>query len=176
MARGDPPLLRARGLGRQREVVREAVGTTPGRDGLRRVSASPPARTIEWARSSLGKHARVLRIEPMPLASHTNHRLVVQTGNGAQSAFVLRRYTDEERLMDDPWYVPRDEVLALQTLESVDLPVSRLVVADTDAVECDVPTLLVTWLPGSPPDTPGDVASVVRQMAAALHEIHATEA
>lgn len=112
----------------------------------------------------------------MPQASHMNHRLVVQTASSTQLAFVLRRYTDEERLVGDPWYVPRDEVMALQTLESVDLPVPRLVAADTDAVECDVATLLVTWLPGSPPEPPGDVDSIVERIPTALRAIHATEA
>lgn len=74
------------------------------------MNAPPPAETMEWARASVSPKARVIQVESMPNASHSNHHLVVETAAGNELDLVLRRYTDAARLGQDPWYAPRDEV------------------------------------------------------------------
>lgn len=119
--------------------------------------------------------ASVVRMEPMPDASHSNHHLVIETGAGNELDLVLRRYTDAARLGEDPWYAPFDEVQALGTIEPLELPVPRLIAADVEPTVCDVPTLLVTWMTGLPPETPENLERFVRQLAQPLPAIHSAE-
>ena len=119
--------------------------------------------------------ARVIRVESMADASHANHHLVVETAAGTELDLVLRRYTDAERLEEDRWYAPRDEVGALRTLEPLELPVPRLIAADVEPAVCDVPALLVTWMPGSPSGTPEDLERFVTRLAEPLPAIHGAD-
>jgi len=128
-----------------------------------------PPQTLAWVEREVGW---VRDIQPMPEASHTNHRLVIATSGEAGLEVVMRRYTDAERLGTDPWYTPTHEELALRTLEPVDLPVPRLVCVDLDPTECDVPTLVLTYLPGSSPRRPDTLDAFVRQLAEPLPAIH----
>lgn len=139
------------------------------------MNAQPPAEAVEWARSSVNQAARVVRVESMPDASHANHRLVIETAAGTELDLVLRRYTDAERLGEDPWYAPRDEVEALRTLEPLALPVPRLIAADVGPAVCDVPALLVTWMPGSAPEVPEDPEVFVMRLAEPLPAIHGAD-
>jgi aminoglycoside phosphotransferase (APT) family kinase protein len=47
------------------------------------------------------------------------------------------------------------------------------VAADVDGAACQVPTLLITRLPGSPPDPPEDRRSFLTELASAMAAIHA---
>lgn len=134
-----------------------------------------PGETLSWVRTTLGRGARVLGVESMAPASHTNHRLAVETPAGVRADLLLRRFTDGERLASDPWYEPAAEVRALRALEPTDLPVPELLGADAEASACEVPTLLLTWLPGNPPGEPRDLAAFARELAAPLPAIHAVD-
>jgi aminoglycoside phosphotransferase (APT) family kinase protein len=131
-----------------------------------------PEATLDWVRSVIGHGSTIVAIEPMPEASHTNHRVTVATGKVVRAELVVRRYTNEELRAGDPWYVPADEVAVLEALERLNLPVPRLLAADVDAIACDVPTLLVAWLPGRPEDRPADRDAFVRAVAEPLHVFH----
>jgi aminoglycoside phosphotransferase (APT) family kinase protein len=136
------------------------------------MSEGVPPGTLSWAASALGSGTRILRIESMPEASHTNHHLVAETPAGSRVDAVLRRFTDRERLRTDPWYLPGQEAASLATLAHVDLPVPRLLAADLGAVACDVPTLVLSWLPGEPPERPRDLDRFVDGLARPLSTIH----
>jgi len=107
--------------------------------------------------------------EPLAESSHSNHRVHVDGGE----QLLLRRFTDDER-RDDPWYVAVDEVAALAALEGLGVPVPRLVEADAGGSECDVPTLLLTWLDGVAGDAepPRDRSAFTRGLAEHLPAIH----
>jgi len=134
-----------------------------------------PERTVEWLRSVLGSTARVHEIATLPDTSHTNHRLRIQSPEGAELELLLRRYTDVELLASDPWHSPTDEVAALRALEHADLPVPRLIAEDASGDLCEVPTLLLTWVPGHPPGTPDDLDAFARRLAEPLPAIHAVD-
>jgi len=85
-----------------------------------------PPETVAWVEREVGE---IRRIEVMPDASHTNHRLELGSSSGATFHAVLRRYTDGEARTDDPWYVPADEVTALRTLEVTDRGVAVAILA-----------------------------------------------
>jgi aminoglycoside phosphotransferase (APT) family kinase protein len=135
-----------------------------------------PDRTLAWVRSALGSGSHVRTIDPLPAASHTNHRIHVETSGGSDLDLLLRRYTDAERLASDPWYSPADEVSALRAIAHIELPVPRLVAADMLAEVCDVPTLLLSWLPGETLETSADLDEFVRGLAEPLPSIHAIDA
>jgi len=108
----------------------------------------------------------------MPKASHTNHHVLLETRTGVEVNVVVRRFTDAGRLATDPWYVPSAEVDALRTIASLDLPAPHLLDADLEPSACDVPTLLLTWLPGSAPERPADLEGFARTMAEPLPLVH----
>jgi aminoglycoside phosphotransferase (APT) family kinase protein len=92
---------------------------------------------------------------------------------GRHRTFALRLFDDPRRLLEDPWYRPDAEVMALAVAGSVDAPTPELVAADTDGSEAGVPALLTTLLPGRPVRRPQDVDRFLRQTATGLAGIHA---
>lgn len=102
-----------------------------------------PEATLRWIARVVDGRRFEIAAEPLPDTSHENHR--VSVGDGTE--LLLRRFADPDRATD-PWYTPHGEVAALEALAGRSLPVPELIAADIDAVECDVPALLVTWLPG----------------------------
>jgi aminoglycoside phosphotransferase (APT) family kinase protein len=134
-----------------------------------------PPETLSWVSKTLGRGTRVLKVIEMSPASHTNHRLRVDTAGGAEIDLLLRRFTDRERLASDPWYQPVPEVDALRAIAPLHVSVPALVAEDIDAAACDVPALLLTWLPGQTPVDPGDMATFVRGLAEPLPTVHAAQ-
>ena len=126
----------------------------------------PPA-TRRWLERELG--VDIVEIEArFGDASHANHRV-----RAGEVDLLVRRFRDDERLADDPWYTPEDEIAALEALAGCDAPVPRLVAADPDAHTCERPTLVLTWMPGRPPGKVGDREAFVRALAEPLPAIHA---
>jgi aminoglycoside phosphotransferase (APT) family kinase protein len=128
-----------------------------------------PERTRRWLVDAIGTEDVETAPEPLADTSHTNHRVWI---GAEQRALLLRRFTDDE-LRADPWYSAVDEAAVLTSLAASGAPVPELVAADLDAVATDVPTLLVSWLPGSVPSALDqlDVDELVRYLPA----IHACE-
>jgi aminoglycoside phosphotransferase (APT) family kinase protein len=63
----------------------------------------------------------------------------------------------------------------LDLLSRSSVPAPRVVAADPEAAVCDVPTLLLTRLPGRPPGLPRDMGTFLAQLAEALPPIHAID-
>jgi aminoglycoside phosphotransferase (APT) family kinase protein len=106
-------------------------------------------RTVAWAVRALGA-SEAVDVRLLHVGSTAVHILRVSLRGGAETDFILRRFVDGQRLHSDPWYVPRHEATALELLETVSVPTPRLVAADVDASDCEVPTLLTTCVPGRP--------------------------
>jgi aminoglycoside phosphotransferase (APT) family kinase protein len=104
---------------------------------------------------------------PLPETSHTNHR--VRAGG---RELLLRRFTDAELLATDRWYSPADEVAALEAVHGRGVAVPELIAADVSASVCDVPALLVSWLPGAQPPPSMDRSAFAHGLAAPLPVIH----
>jgi aminoglycoside phosphotransferase (APT) family kinase protein len=134
-----------------------------------------PTPTMAWLAEQLGPGVEVTEVTPLPPASHTNHRVRGRTVGGAELDVLLRRFTADGRLHADPWYEPAAEAHALAALETLGAPaVPRLIAGDVDAEVCDVPALLLTWVPGDAPTMPpADVVPFVHELAAPLPAIHA---
>ena len=74
---------------------------------------------------------------------------------------------------EDPDFTAAREASVLELLSDTPVPAPRLVAADPEGTVWDVPTLLITRLPGSPPGLPRDMATFLAQLAEALPPIHA---
>lgn len=87
---------------------------------------------------------------------------------------VLRRHLLLSWLQIEPDLVEK-EARNLQLLDRAGLDAPRLVAADPDGAECDVPALLMTRMPGHLDLEPKDLEPWLRHMAELLPPIHAIE-
>ncbi len=89
---------------------------------------------------------------------HLNHALTVVDGDGWVHRLVLRRWARPDWDRDDPDYTASREMTILELLRPTPVPAPVLVGADIEGTECEVPTLLLTRLPGHSPSA-ADVAA-----------------
>ncbi len=132
-----------------------------------------PENTRRWVEARTG--GRIERLRCIRRKSTEVHAVHVRTPSGATLALAIRRFVDAYGLATDPWYQPANEAYVLQTLEPTPVPAPRLLAADIDAQECDVPTLLTELVPGrngfrAVPR--GDLGPWLLQMAEAVVSIH----
>ena len=128
---------------------------------------------VAWIERAMGPGSRVTRIEALPDSATAKHRFDVTLVDGSTRRLLLRRFHDAQRLARDPWYVPAHEALALRLLADAAIPAPRLHAEDLEAAICDVPGLLVTWLPGEPGWRAGDLEIYLARAADVLVAIHA---
>ena len=138
--------------------------------------AMPPRPALDWVTRAVGPRAAVIAVKPLTGgASHGNHIVRVRDGGGQELDLVLRRWVRPDWRETDPQFTPEQEASTLRLLSSSSVPAPRLVAADPDATECDVPAILTTLAPGSRLTLPADMLAVVRQLAEALPAIHAID-
>jgi aminoglycoside phosphotransferase (APT) family kinase protein len=142
-------------------------------DPLRR---SPPDYTLRWAAETIGPGSRIGSLRRLTHGSwHADHALTIIDAGGVAHRLVLRRWARPEWPHEDPDFTPAREATVLELLVDTPVPAPRLVAADPDGAVCDVPTLLVTRLSGSPPGLPRDIETFLAQLAEALPAIHAID-
>jgi aminoglycoside phosphotransferase (APT) family kinase protein len=136
----------------------------------------PPDVALRWAANAVGRGARIISVRRLAKGGwHANHALVVVDRRGASHRLVLRRWARAEWAVEDPDFTAAREVTALELLASSPVPVPRVVAADLKGTVCDVPTLLLTRLPGRAPGIPADMDGFQGQLAEALRAIHAVD-
>jgi aminoglycoside phosphotransferase (APT) family kinase protein len=150
----------------------------PGTDAVtvqRLLRRRPPAAALRWAAAALGPGSRVVAVRQLSSAWLANHALDVVDPAGRRHRLVLRRWARPGWEVEDPDFTAAREAAILDLLAATPVPAPELVAADPDAVACDVPALLLTHLPGGPPDLGGDPSRLVEGLAAALPAIHAVD-
>jgi aminoglycoside phosphotransferase (APT) family kinase protein len=133
----------------------------------------PPAAALGWAAAAFGPGSRVTAVQPLASAWLANHAVEVADGAGRGHRVVLRRWARPGWDEEDPDFTAAREAAILELLAPTPVPAPALVAADPDAAVCDVPALLLSFLPGGPPDLRGDLGRLVEGLAAALPPIHA---
>jgi aminoglycoside phosphotransferase (APT) family kinase protein len=133
----------------------------------------PPAAALRWAAAPFGPGSRVVAARSLSSAWLANHAVDVATQAGTVHRVVLRRWARPGWDEEDPDFNAAREAAVLELLAPTPVPAPELVAADHDAAVCDVPALLLTYLPGGPPDLRGDPDRLVEGLAAALPPIHA---
>jgi aminoglycoside phosphotransferase (APT) family kinase protein len=133
----------------------------------------PPAAALRWAAAPFGPGSRVTAVRSLSSAWLANHAVDVVDAAGATHRLVLRRWARPGWDVEDPDFTAAREAAILDLLAPTPVPAPELVAADPDAAACDVPALLITRLPGGPPDPHADPAALLDGLAAALPIIHA---
>jgi aminoglycoside phosphotransferase (APT) family kinase protein len=133
----------------------------------------PPAAALAWAAAPFGPGSRVVSVRPLSSAWLANHAVEVADAAGAVHRVVLRRWARPGWDEEDPDFTAAREAAILDLLAPTPVPAPSLVAADPDADICDVPALLLSLLPGGPPDLSSDPGRLVDGLAAALPPIHA---
>ena len=133
----------------------------------------PPAAALSWAAGQFGPGSRVVSVRPLPSAWLANHAVEVADAAGALHRVVLRRWARPGWAEEDPDFTAAREAAILDLLAPTPVPAPTVVAADPGAAACDVPALLLTLLPGGPPDPRADPGRLVEGLAAALPPIHA---
>jgi aminoglycoside phosphotransferase (APT) family kinase protein len=128
-------------------------------------SQALPAASLRWAEAQAG--ARTLAALPLESSWLANHLLVLADGR----ELVLRRWARPGWDDDDPDLNAGREALVLGRLDETAVPAPKLVAADVDATECDVPALLITRVPGAPFEGRPPIGPLL----AVLEEIHAIQ-
>jgi hypothetical protein len=118
-----------------------------------------PKNLVGWVARTMGPGSRIQVVRRLPMGSwHLNHALTVVDGDGRVHRLVLRRWARLGWDRDDPDYTAAREMTILELLRPTPVPAPVLVGADIEGDECEVPTLLLTRLPGHPP-TAADMAA-----------------
>jgi len=133
----------------------------------------PPPAALAWAAAAFGRGSRVVAVRSLSSAWLANHAVDVVDGAGTTHRLVLRRWARPGWEVDDPDFDAAREAAILDLLAPTPVPAPELVAADPGAAACDVPALLITRLPGGPPDLSSDPVALVEGLAAALPVIHA---
>lgn len=126
---------------------------------------SVPVASLRWAEAQAG--ARVVAALPLQSNWLANHILVLEDGR----ELVLRRWARPGWEIDDPDLTAAREALVLERLADTPVPAPELVAADPEAASCDVPTLLMTRVPGAEFDGRPPLGPLL----AALADIHAVD-
>ena len=138
------------------------------------VQSPPTEEALAWVQAALGSGTRVTAMRR--LAGGTSsavHGLTCRDAAGNETALVLRRFTLQKWLDEEPDLAPR-EANVLKHLEGNAVPAPRLVAVDSWGEACDVPAVLMTKLPGRIELAPADLDDWLLQMAttaAAIHDI-----
>jgi aminoglycoside phosphotransferase (APT) family kinase protein len=136
----------------------------------------PPARALRWAADAIGPGSRIASVRAIRVGRwHANHALDVVDADGTRHRLVLRRWARPEWAVDDPDFTAAREAVVLELLSGSPVPAPRLVAADPEGAACDVPTLLLTRLSGSPPGLSRDLRPFLTQLAEALVPVHALD-
>ena len=139
------------------------------------VREGPPPAAVHWALRSVDPGGRILAVEPLDGGvSHANHAIRIET-RGAIREVVLRRWVRDCPQEEETGFSAEQEAATYDLLAASVVPAPRLLAADLDARECDVPALLLTREPGAAPTAPDDMRSFLGQLAAALPAIHAVD-
>ncbi|WP_020576645.1 phosphotransferase family protein [Actinopolymorpha alba] len=137
--------------------------------------APPPSEaTLLWVREAVGQGSIIVSVRLMSVHSTTLHAVDVMSATGVVHQLALRRFHRVDRLQTDPWYVPANEATVLGLLGSTVVPAPRLLAADTGPTMCDLPTLLTTRVPGTPPGATESPAYLTT-LAEMLGVIHAVD-
>jgi aminoglycoside phosphotransferase (APT) family kinase protein len=119
--------------------------------------------------------ARLSSVEPLGGGqSHANHVLRFDVA-GSMVEVVLRRWVRPDWHETDPEFSPAQEAATYGLLASSAVPAPRLLAADVEARDCDVPAILLTRAAGLRVLRTRDRRPFLAQLASALPLVHAVD-
>ncbi len=133
---------------------------------------APDAATLAWAERMAGG-ARCLGTRALAGGQATAvHRLELLRADGSLLGLVLKRFVNAAWLAREPDLAAR-EADVLRALAATALPVPELAGVDAHGTETDVPTVLMTLVPGQLLAGPTALERHLDTLAGGLTELHA---
>ena len=152
-------------------VLPPAHGYRDDRATRRLLRSRPPTPALAWVESALG--GRITSVRPIRGGmSSAVHALGVELGSGATARVVLRRHVRAEVVDEEPEIAGREAAI-LAFLGRVELPTPLLLAVDPGGDQADVPSLLMSMLPGRVDWSPAGMDSWLRRLAEPLPILHA---
>lgn len=99
------------------------------------------------------------------------HRITLRSGHGSETRIVLRQFVDREWLAREPYLAER-ESRVLQLLERSAVPAPRLIAVDADGSRTGHPSVLMSFLDGTPQLAVSDPERWLRGLVTTMLEIH----
>ncbi len=131
--------------------------------------------SVEWVKAQFSETAEILDVRPLKGGtSSTLFELSVQENN-EQLFYVLRLFHKADWLAKEP-DLAKHEAASLQYAESAGLPVPQLIAYDETGDNSGVPAVVMTKMPGTVILQPSNDERWIDQLAAALAELHQTQA
>lgn len=152
---------------------------TPGPPVAARLARRPPDPTLAWLREELEPRGRITRVVALRGGiSHANHAVTLAAADGAELRVVLRRWVRPDWRASDPAFTPEQEVATYALLAASGVPAPRVLAADEAGARADVPAVVLSLVPGRPPNLAapaGGRERLVRELARPLPLLHAIE-
>lgn len=126
-----------------------------------------------WIEDATG--GRVTSVAVLPGATSSVLHAVEVESDGHPRSLVLRRFTDESWVRQEPDVAVR-EAASVQHATRAGLPAPELVATDRDGSHCGVPATLVSRLPGSVVLQPANWHEWLQELARAASQIHRVDA
>ena len=132
-----------------------------------------PDNVRRWIEEATG--GRVTSAAVIPGATSSLLHAVEVESDGSQRSLVLRRFTNEDWVRQEPDVAAR-EAASVQHAANAGLPVPELVACDADGSYCGAPATLVTMLRGEVVLRPENWTEWLQCLAHAAAQIHSVEA
>lgn len=136
--------------------------------------SEPPPDVLRWVTSGVGPGTTIQAVRLLAgVTSSTLHAIEVSR-NGRCMKLVLRQFTNEEWLEEEP-DLALHEAMSLQKASEADVPTPELIAYDKDGEYCGVPSILMTQLSGHVNLKPANLNDWLYQLAEAIVPVHAVE-
>ena len=133
-----------------------------------------PDKVRSWIEKATG--GRVTSVAVLPGAtSSLLHAVDVETDDGEPRSLVLRRFTDEDWVKQEPDVATR-EAESVRHATKAGLPTPELVACDADGSHCGAPATLVTMLRGEVVLLPESWTEWLQGLAHTAAQIHRVDA
>ena len=129
------------------------------------------ADVIAWVERSIGRGAQRVSLTRAEGATSSSVYFIKATGGGPPLDCVLRLFTNERWLEEEP-DLPEHEAAVLTKTCGAGLPAPKLIAYASDDSECGVPAVLMSFIDGRIVLRPDDFESWLTRMSQALAEIH----
>lgn len=134
----------------------------------------PSPNVLEWITKEIGPGAIIRSIQRLPGATSSTLYTLDVKYRETNLELVLRQFTNAEWLADEP-DLAIHEVANLRKAALADVPTPEVIACDETGVECSVPTILMTRLPGTVQLKPASLDDWLHQLAEAIYPIHLLE-
>lgn len=135
---------------------------------------APSPDVLRWVADAVGPGTTIQAVRPLAGATSSTLHSIEVSRNGRRVKLVLRQFTNEEWLEEEP-DLALHEATSLQKVAEADVPTPEVIAYDADGSCCGVPAILMTLLPGRVELKPMDFDDWLFRLAEAIAPVHEVE-